>query len=153
VADIRYWSGFSGLREVVERLRPRLRVFADENGRELFDLPDAPRPEGDAPAPARFLPEYDNVLLSHADRARVIPDKRSVPLYAGDGARAGTLLVDGDLRAIWKAIVDGEAATIAVTAEPKLSRREADDVSAEGARLLAFLAPGKRADVMVRAFG
>jgi hypothetical protein len=151
VSDIRYWSGLSGLREVVERLRPRLRVFADENGRELFDLPHAPRPTDDVPAPVRFLPEYDNVLLSHADRARVIPDKRSVPLYAGDGARAGTLLVDGDLRATWRVAVVDDAATIAVSAAPALSRREADDVSAEGVRLLAFLTPGKRADVVVNA--
>jgi hypothetical protein len=151
VSDIRYWSGLSGLREVVERLRPRLRVFADENGRELFDLPHAPRPTGDVPAPVRFLPEYDNVLLSHADRARVIPDKRSVPLYAGDGARAGTLLVDGDLRATWRVAVVDDAATIAVSAAPALSRRKADDVSAEGVRLLAFLTPGKRADVVVNA--
>lgn len=151
VADIRYWSGLSGLREVVERLRPRLRVFADENARELFDLPEAPRPSGDVPAPVRFLPEYDNVLLSHADRARVIPDKRSVPLFAGDGARAGTLLVDGDFRATWRATVGDDQATIDVSAAPKLSPRDADDVRAEGVRLLEFLAPGKPADVMVSA--
>lgn len=151
VADIRYWSGLSGLREVVERLRSRLRVFADENGRELFDLPDAPRPAGDVPAPVRFLPEYDNVLLSHADRARVIPDRRSVPLFAGDGARAGTLLVGGDFRATWRAAVGDEGATITVAPTPKLTRREADDVRAEGARLLEFLAPGKPANVVVTA--
>ena len=132
--------------------RPRLRAFVDESGRDLFDLADAPRPDGDVPAPVRFLPEYDNVLLSHADRARVIPDRRPVPLFAGDGARAGTLLVDGDFRATWKAAFDGDQATIAVTAAPKLSRREADDVRAEGVRLLGFLAPSMSADVVVSAF-
>lgn len=151
VADIRYWSGLSGLRGVVERLRPRLRVFTDEGGRELFDLPDAPRPAADVPAPVRFLPEYDNVLLSHADRTRVIPDKRSVPLFAGDGARAGTVLVDGEFRATWKATVGNEQATITVIGAPALSRREADEVRAEGVRLLAFLAPGRRADVVATA--
>ena len=70
-ADARTWSGLTGLGEVFERLRPHLRAFRDEKGRELFDLPDAPRPEADTPAPVRFLPEYDNVFLSHSDRQRI----------------------------------------------------------------------------------
>src|SRR5918997_312805 len=102
VPDIRVWSGLPALREVVDRLHPRLRVFHDQDGREVYDLPDAPRPDPDTPAPIRFLPEYDNVLLSHADRSRVIPDGRSVPLPPGEGARTGTVLVDGEFRATWE---------------------------------------------------
>jgi hypothetical protein len=151
VADIRSWSGLSGLREVVSRLGNRLRVLVDENGRELFDVPDAPLPAGDVPAPVRFLPEYDNVLLAHADRSRVIPDKRPVPLFAGDGARAGTVLVDGDFRATWRLSVVGGGATITVTATPKLTRRESDDVRAEGLQLLRFLAPEADGDVVTTA--
>ena len=90
VADIRTWSGFTGLREVMERLRPRLCTFADESGRELFDLVDAPRPDPETPAPPRFLPEYDNLLLSHADRSRVIAEEDR-PRVFGKGA----VLVDG----------------------------------------------------------
>jgi Winged helix DNA-binding domain len=143
VADMRIWSGLPGLREVVDRLRPRLRVFLDESGQELVDLPDAPRPEPDVPAPVRFLPEYDNVLLSHADRTRVIPDRRAVPLPPGEGARVGTVLVDGVFRATWRLLSSAERTVIHVDAEPRLSAPEADAVVDEARRLAGFLRPAE----------
>jgi DNA glycosylase AlkZ-like len=141
VSDLRTWSGLAGLREVADRMAPRLRTFLDDAGRELLDLPDAPRPDPETPAPVRFLPEYDNVLLSHQDRRRVIPDGRAVPLPPGDGARVGTVLVDGDFRASWRVAVRGDATTLAVHATPPLSPSETDEVTAEARALVSFLTP------------
>ena len=140
VKDVQTWSGLSRLREVIERLRPELITFTDERGAELFDLPDAPRPDPDTPAPPRFLAEYDNVLLSHADRDRVIPDGRRPPLFAGNGAALGTVLVDGFLRGTWRISRRRGAASLDVEPYRRLSRRDAAAVSREGHRLLRFVA-------------
>ena len=138
VADMRTWSGLAGLREVVAALD--LRTFRSEAGAVLFDLPDAPRPDPDTPAPPRFLPEYDNLLLSHADRSRVIPDGRRPPLFAGNGATFGTILVDGDHRGQWR--LDRTQVPTALVVEPfsRLSTRDVDELAEEGLRLLRFLA-------------
>src|SRR3982074_712747 len=116
VADMGAWSGLSGLGEIAELLRPGLRVFRDQRGRELLDLPDAPRPDPDTPAPVRFLPEYDNVLLSHADRSRVLDPGRLPPLPPGNGGRLGTVLVDGRLAATWR--ITSPARGALLTVEP-----------------------------------
>ena len=102
VADVATWSRLTGLREVVERLRPRLRTFRDERGRELFDLPDAPRPDPETPAPVRFLPEYDNVLLSHADRSPVHLGGAASHVLPGAPGGSGTVLHDGFVFGVWQ---------------------------------------------------
>src|ERR687893_1782420 len=93
VADARTWSGLSGLWEVFERLRTHLVTFRDDSGRELYDLPGAPLPDPETPAPPRFLPEFDNVLLSHADRTRLISGEHRRALIKDNGI-ISTLLVD-----------------------------------------------------------
>ena len=137
VADIQIWSGLSRLREVTERLGARLRTFAGPDGGQLLDLPDAPRPGPDVPAPPRFLPAYDNLLLSFAERSRVIPHRRPVPLPPGNGASSGTLLVDGLWQADWK------VTHTVLQIEPfvPLSAADRDAIAAEGERLLDFAAP------------
>ena len=138
VADIRAWSGLAGMREVVSTLD--LRTYRTEAGTALFDLPDAPRPDPDTPTPARFLPEYDNLLLSYADRSRVIPDGRRPPLFPGNGAGYGTILVDGEHRGHWR--LDRTEASTALVVEPfaRPCTRDTDDLVEEGLRLLAFIA-------------
>jgi hypothetical protein len=149
VKDAQTWSGLTRLREVVDRLRSKLRTFRDERGAELLDLPDAPRPDPDTPAPPRFLPEYDNVLLSHADRTRVIPDGRPVPLPPGNGGNVGTLLIDGCFWATWAIRRADGRATLTVTPFARLPRRDATAVAEEGTRLLAFTDPGPTADIRI----
>ena len=92
VADAQTWSGLTRLREVTERLD--LRTYRGPDGAELLDLPAITLPDEDTPAPPRFLPVYDNLLLSHADRRRVNPASRQVPLPRQRRSE-GSLLVDG----------------------------------------------------------
>ncbi|GAB2625409.1 winged helix DNA-binding domain-containing protein [Streptomyces capparidis] len=141
VADARAWSGVGGLREVFERLRPGLAVLRDERGRELFDLPGAPLPDGDLPVPVRFLPEFDACLLAYADRTRVMTDE--VRRRVCDGAAvAATVLVDGTVAATWTVSRSGGRAVLAVEPLRPLPARDRADVEAEGHRLLAFTDPG-----------
>jgi hypothetical protein len=103
------WSGLTRLREPVERLGAELRPFRDERGRQLYDLPDAPRPDPDTPAPPRFLPAVDNLLLAHADRTRVITDEQRKRVCVGAVVEP-TVLVDGEVVALWKLILHFSAA-------------------------------------------
>jgi hypothetical protein len=149
VADIQAWSGLTHLREIVERIAPRLITFRDEGGGELFDLPDAPRPDAAAPAPVRFLPEFDNILLSHADRSRIISDDDRKQLYTLNGIIPGTVLLDGVVRALWKIARAGRASTLTLAPLARLSKRDTAAVIAEGRRLLAAVCAGAGATEVV----
>ncbi|MFF4036918.1 winged helix DNA-binding domain-containing protein [Streptomyces sp. NPDC001816] len=142
VRDMQTWAGLTRLKDAFERLRPTLLTFRDPNGVELFDLPDAPRPDPDTPAPPRFLPEFDNLLLSHADRTRVIPAEYWGRSWQRNQAYR-TLLVDGFLAGLWK--LDGD--TLVIEPFGELTKAQREDVTAEGARMLATLHPETSYDI------
>jgi len=149
VADAQSWSGLTGLKTVFERLRPRLRTFRDDRGRELFDAPDAPLPDPDTTASVRFLPEYDNVLLGHDDRSRIVSPGVTPWTEVG----WGSVLVDGFGSARWKMDRDREGATLLVEPFGTLPRAAKAEVAEEGAKLLTFLAPdADSSDVHFRSY-
>jgi hypothetical protein len=141
VLDVATWSWLTEVRAVMERLRPGLCVFRDEQGRELFDVPDGLLPDPEVPAPPRFLPEYDNVLLSHKDRTRITERDRKVPWPAGDGGRMGTVLVDGFTAGTWRVDRDGGRATLAIAPWAPIGPGDRSAVETEADGLLDFVAP------------
>ncbi|HTE66379.1 MAG TPA: winged helix DNA-binding domain-containing protein [Candidatus Binatia bacterium] len=141
-SDVRTWSGLTGVREVLEDLRSRLRTYRDERGRELMDVPDGPMPDPETPAPVRFLPVYDNALLSHQDRSRIIDaDARRRVLAAAYEGSFGTVLVDGFARATWRVAREDGRRSLRIGLVDPLPDSDLSDVADEGRRLLAFLEP------------
>ena len=138
--DFQTWSGFAA-RETLETLRGTLRVSHDEQGRELFDLPDAHLPGGDVPAPVCFLPEYDNLLLAHADRTRIVADVFRPQVFLPGLRVAATFLVDGFVRGTWKVTRAKQTVTITLTAFAALSRKERATAIAAAEPLAGFLEP------------
>lgn len=141
--DVQVWSGLTRLAPVLERLRPRLVTFRDEEGHELFDLPDAPRPDAETPAPVRFVADFDNITLSHDDRTRVITRAWQKWRLAQGNKLWGSVLADGFVRGAWRIERTKDTATLLVTSGPEPSDAAAshrDEIEAEGRRLLAFAA-------------
>ncbi|WP_206507073.1 winged helix DNA-binding domain-containing protein [Streptomyces chrestomyceticus] len=140
-ADLRAWCGLAGLPRAVAAVREELVSFRDERGRELLDLPEAPRPDPGTPAPVRFLPAFDNAILGYQDRGRIIDDAHRGLSVAGERV----VLVDGRVAATWKA-ADG---TVTVFPLRRFSRAERTAVGEEGEALAAFLSDGesRRAEI------
>jgi hypothetical protein len=145
VQDIQAWSGLTRLREVVDRLRPGLRTFRDEQGAELFDLPEAPRPDPDIPAPVRLVAEFDNLVLAHGDRTRILSEPSRQRMFSRNGIFPGTVLVNGFVLGIWKITRSRAATVLTIELFQPLAPRERDAVADEGGRLLAFAAPDGQA--------
>lgn len=141
-ADFGAWSGLRRTGAVLEGLRPRLRAFRHEcTGRELFDLPDAPRPDPDVPAPPRYLPEFDNVVLAHADRSRFIADEHRPALVTKNLRVRATFLWDGVVRGTWTLATTRTAAALELAPFEPLPPGALEGLTTEGDALLRFTAP------------
>lgn len=140
VKDMQVWSGLSRLRDTVESLRPKLRTFSDENGNELFDLPNASLPPADTIAPPRFLSEFDNMLLSYADRSRIMDEKHKPLIFTINGIIRSTFLIDGFVRGTWKIEQTNKSAALFIQPFERLSTADQEALAEEGAKLLTFAA-------------
>jgi hypothetical protein len=140
-ADLRAWCSLAGLPAAVAAVRGELVSFRDARGRELLDLPGAPLPDPGTPAPVRFLPAFDNVVLGYADRSRIIDDEHRGLSVTG----ARFVLVDGTVAATWTLDPASRATGGTVTISPlrRLTRPERTDVAAEARRLATFLSRGR----------
>jgi hypothetical protein len=140
VADVQAWSGLSGLESVLQDLRRQLAVFTDERGRELFDLPDAPRPEGSVEAPVRFLPEFDNLVLGHADRTRIVPKAYRGAVVTKNLRVRATFTWDGFVAGTWEVQRPSRrgAATLVLTPFEPLPAEAVEPLTAEAERVLRF---------------
>jgi hypothetical protein len=142
-ADAMAWSGLKGLGPVIERMRPSLRVFRGPGGRELFDLADAARPGEDVVAPARLLPEFDSLVLAHADRSRLIADEHRSAIVTKNLRVRATFLLDGFVAGTW-AWERKKKSSVALRLTPfaRLPKRSRTALVDEAQRLLAFAEPG-----------
>jgi hypothetical protein len=140
-ADVQSWSGLKGIAKVLGELRPELEVLRDERGRELFDLPGAPRPGEDAEAPVRLLPEFDSLLLAHADRTRLVADEHRGKLVTRNLRVRAAFLVDGFVQGTWSTTRTGRAVTLELAPFGKLAKRVQQQLATEAESLLRFLEP------------
>jgi hypothetical protein len=143
LADVARFAGQvpPRIRPALDRLAPGLRRFNDEQGRILFDLPRAPRPDGDAGAPVRFLPRYDELLISYQYRDRVIAPRHRPAIYAKNAIVEAVVLVDGFAAGTWGLEASKTEAVLRVVPFARLARRDRTAVVGEGERLARFLAP------------
>ncbi len=140
VKDIQSWSGLTRLQPVVDALRTELVIFCDEQGRELFDVPGAPLPAAETPVPIRFMPDFDNLLLAHHDRQRIIADNYCPFVFPGNSMVLPTFLVDGFVRGVWKIERTTTGAKLLIQPFEQLENSTCEALQAEGERLLHWAA-------------
>lgn len=140
-ADVKTWSGLQGAQPVLDSLRPKLLVLRDERKRELFDLPQAPRPEEDTPAPPRFIAAFDNLILSHTDRSRIVPAEHRPRIATKNLQVLPTFLVDGFVAGTWGSKISRNIATLTISPFARLAKPVKADLSGEAEKLIRFMEP------------
>ena len=138
-ADFQTWSGLQKAKPLFDDLE--LETFTDEAGKTLYDVPDGPRPDPDTPAPVRFLPEFDNLLLSHAKRERIIADEHKPAVYTKNLRVKSTYTVDGLVAGLWTAEKKRGVATLTLTPFGRTLKKTLTELEREGTALLRFLEP------------
>lgn len=149
IADAQTWSGMPGLRSTFALLRDELLVVHDAQGRELFDLPDAPRPEPDVPAPIRLLPEFDNLVLAHDDRSRIVDDAHRGVLVTKNLQVLASVLIEGRVAGTWTLARKKSTATLQVALFASPSRAQRDELVAEAERVIGFVEPDATREVVI----
>ena len=143
VADVAKFAGQvpPRIRPTLERLAPKLLTFRDEESRLLYDLPRAPRPDGEVEAPVRFLPRYDELLISYQHRDRVIAPAHRRAVYTKNAIVEAVFMVDGFAAGTWSLVRAKKKAILRISAFARLALRDRVAVETEGESLLQFLAP------------
>jgi hypothetical protein len=141
VTDFQNWSGLKGGRDVFNALRPRLVTYRDDRKRELFDLPDAPRPDESTPAPVRFLPGFDNAILGHDDRSRIIADEHRPRVSTKNLQVLPTFLVDGVVAGTWKTGRTKGTVSLMITPFTAIPAKLKAEVVREAEQVVRFLHP------------
>ena len=141
--DIAAWAGFTAIGKTLEAMRDELTTYSDEMGRLLYDLPKAQIVDGNAAAPLRFVAEYDNLILAHADRSRIVPEVHRKQVFLSAGRVRATVLVDGFVAGAWKLEKDKRLTRLVVEMFGKQPKAVRDAIQAEGERLLQFAEAGQ----------
>jgi hypothetical protein len=136
--DVQTWSGLKGIKDVLERMRGEL-IELRSGRKALFDLPDAPRPPDDVPAPARLLPEFDTLVLAYADRTRLVSDEDRKRLVTKNLRIPATFLVDGMVAGTWKLVAKRGKSAVELAPFGRLAQSDRAALDEESAALAAFV--------------
>ena len=146
-ADFQTWSGLQKAKPVFDELE--LETFTDEAGKTLYDVPDAPRPDPDTAAPVRFLPEFDNVLLSHAKRERIIADEHKPAVFTKNLRVKATYTVDGLVAGLWTSEKKRGVGTLTLTPFGRTLKKTQAELEREASGLIRFLEPEAKSYAVV----